>query len=120
MNERKIGLESKLEFKEKRSLDEIMSKTGYKEVATIEELELSEEEKKSAKDFINDETSKRFFVAERSDGKQAKVIIFEGKETFNGHIFSPFGYKGHLECNDWSDHELEGSLLDAKERKEVK
>lgn len=106
------------EFKKKRSLGEIMEQTGYKEVSAIEDLYLSSEEIKQAKDFINDEIQKRFFIAERPDGKQAKVIIFEGKKTFNGHIFSPFGYKGQSECNDWSDHELEGSLIDAKERNE--
>jgi sporulation protein YlmC with PRC-barrel domain len=119
MNEGKMKIENnKFEFKKKRSLDEIMTKTGYKEVGTVEDLELSEKEKNQAKDFIKDEIHKRFFIAERSDGKQAKAIIFEGEKIFDGHIFSPFGYEGYMECNDWSDNELTKSLLAAKERGE--
>lgn len=106
------NIEVKNNFEEERKvekgLNDIINNAGFIEIKSIEELDLSPEQTKEAENLIGDHIHSRFFVSELDDGTKVKVIVFEGKNTFDAHIFSP---KGHLFSNDFSLDELKANLL---------
>jgi hypothetical protein len=79
---------------------------GYLSVATIEELQLSDEELAKLRLANRSLNFTRFFRADRSDGQIVKVIVALNGTTYHADFFSPALHEGHINNRDFGLEEL--------------
>lgn len=104
-------------------LTEIAQGLGYTEVGSLEQLNLSAEEKAllspeitGANDSEFGARKARFFQGNYQDGESlvrvavSPFISYGRKPAYAADIFSPAEYKGHGMSNDFTSAELKGTL----------
>ena len=95
-------------------LTELVKKLGFREVSSVEELNLTEQEK-SKLNYVRDSVKyARFFVADRADGSSSRAVVLAltalHNDDFAAEIFSPAFYDGHAANHDFNKGELEYNL----------
>ena len=115
--------------KETNLLPEILEfakKLGYKQVKSLEYLNIAKEEIKKTyakelvakKPMVNFNEDEFLFLKNmREDGTEVKIIILVQCPNFIGAIFSPVYYEGLSSNHDFSVSEIKNSLKYAMEGK---
>ncbi len=95
-------------------LTELVERLGFREVSSVEELNLTDKEK-SKLNYVRDSVKyARFFIADRSDGSSSRAVVLAltnlHHDDFAAEIFSPAFYDGHAANHDFNKGELEYNL----------
>jgi hypothetical protein len=120
MNEKKFSGDPHREYQieqNKEKIRELVTRIGYEEVSSMEELGLSPEQtSRLMVDRFPDRGGRAFYQAQREDGELAKAILQARQDRYvAADVFSP-GLAGGRASNDdfqW-DAELERILQEAK------
>ncbi|MES3032052.1 MAG: hypothetical protein V4699_02290 [Patescibacteria group bacterium] len=98
-------------------LNEVMKKLGYRDVPSVKELNLTDEERKKLMHVRDNFFNTRFIVADRLDGSLVRALVRTREEInsdeFSAELFSPAFFNGHASNHDFNRGEFEGILKKA-------